>query len=213
MKVGELETYRKKMHKIIKRTIDKDCEEYKGVKHKSKYMYRNEQLGYIGLMCPYCFYSVKVRVSNRLESIIKHDAEGDDAPVVDVFIPVSYRVFECPSCKREYVHMIDIDVNIVDIISILNKKGYRTKYCCEGHGIDDKPYIYFTSNAILKHLDTLPLSWFHDRKEINKGDFINKSVIIRSEYYKSGEHLFELKEWAESLPINTDIKINNSNFY
>ena len=32
----------------------------------------------------------------------------------------------------------EIDENIAFSISLLNKKGYRTQYCCEGHAYRDK---------------------------------------------------------------------------
>ena len=33
-------------------------------------------------------------------------------------------------------NVFEVDEDIADIISILNKKGYYTKFCCSGHAKD-----------------------------------------------------------------------------
>ena len=43
-------------------------------------------------------------------------------------------IFEISKLPTE----IEVDEQIVDIIITLNKKGYRTKYCCSGHYDDSK---------------------------------------------------------------------------
>ena len=46
----------------------------------------------------------------------------------------------CKCKSKEYI--ILLDNNMVNIISILNKKGYTTKYCCESHPHEYIPNLY-----------------------------------------------------------------------
>lgn len=55
---------------------------------------------------------------------------------------------KCIKCKNE---CFECDSNIASIISKMNKFGYKTKHCCEGHYKDLKegildPYIVFDDN-------------------------------------------------------------------
>ena len=98
----------------------------------------------------------------------------------------------CPKCNTLYedkmickcgelIHFIRIDKNIADIILELNKKGYKTSQCCEGH-IEDgyfHPYIYF-------------------------------SYLFDVNVYGMARQISEVIE-SENLPIETVYMFNNQN--
>lgn len=49
-----------------------------------------------------------------------------------------------PECNHEKGYKVEIDDSISDIIISLNKKGYRTLFCCGGHDrVPDDIYISF----------------------------------------------------------------------
>ena len=46
-------------------------------------------------------------------------------------------------------NVFEVDEDISQTISILNKKGYYTKYCCSGHAKDPRLYeLYNVKNVI-----------------------------------------------------------------
>lgn len=51
----------------------------------------------------------------------------------------------CPMAGCYNVNVVEVDENILEVIRILNGKGYTTKYCCGGHDYDRmiKTYIMF----------------------------------------------------------------------
>lgn len=67
-----------------------------------------------------------------------------------------YINYVCPNCWYTLdscicelfppYYLIHIDKNIQEHIRILNEKGYRTMYCCEGHNGGSNTYIAFTNN-------------------------------------------------------------------
>ena len=63
----------------------------------------------------------------------------------------------------------EIDENMCYIISILNKKGYKTQFCCEGHYEKNEnnqsfsivlPYISFFENEHYFTPDIIPDLWY-----------------------------------------------------
>lgn len=66
-----------------------------------------------------------------------------------------------------YKHICGGDIAIIDksmlpIVSTLNKKGYRTNFCCEGHAHDDGlelPYISFKDSVPASIFMNLPGLW------------------------------------------------------
>ncbi len=94
-----------------------------------------------------------------------------------------------------------LDNNIAKSIFVLNKKGYYTKYCCEGH--TDCAYVYFKNNCIVPYLRYLPITWEIDMDDFKKGNVIIRSDSIDIEEQK--QSLFDLYCFAMSLPYNKNI--------
>ena len=99
--------------------------------------------------------------------------------------------------------MIILDGNIAKTISILNKKGYTTKFCCEGHK-EYAGYIYF-SNNVFPYIEKMnvPDSWYIDTKNLSK----NKFVIRAKNNIGINKRINDIENWAENLPNITDLNI------
>lgn len=155
--------------------------------------------GIIGFMCPHCFNVFYARINN-LASV---EIDTKENLVVDIFQRTEYSVNECPSCG-EYADLITLDPNLAKTISILNKKRYLTKFCCEGHeGIDEHGYIYFQDRSIEDYLHTLPISWYLDTEPIVQfilTDNPEDGYVIRCDVFNKAEAMYDIRKWANSLP-------------
>lgn len=119
------------------------------------------------------------------------------------------------NCKdSEYV---DVDVNILEIVSVLNKKGYYTIFSCEGHIVESRfispsisflsynnidptkigkywiartqnPYVKSKNNSVEYFLSS------HDEKKMIKIGGEQKLLDIKN------QALHELLIWAIDLP-------------
>ena len=186
MYAGDLEIYRNGMDELL---LTEHCHENPESNDMNLCVY-----GKLGLMCPNCFNVTKHQITISGRTVISADHNNDIAPWLDRV----YVAYECPACKSHNVNLIELDPNIADAISILNKKGYRTLYCCEGHGNESiDAYIYFESKPLLdKFTHTIPITWYVDYDWIIK---YNK-FIIRSDAASYAEAMLDIYEWAKELP-------------
>lgn len=98
-------------------------------------------------MCSSCYelnYNINLKSSARSKISIKPKCDlSEDSKntmidsvknMIDDSLPGfnEEMVLTCPNCKQNRVHII-IDKRISKIVSILNKNGLVTKFCCEGH--------------------------------------------------------------------------------
>ena len=136
-----------------------------------------------------------------------------------------YRKAKCESCKSEMFHC---DEWIAPTISILNKKGYKTAYCCSGHPVSegDKRKAdynceaeFFGTYIVFQNVEDIKLSPSFDfdaddRKVIRwKITYNDKSYNVALEDFSTHvERLFaltktliELHNWVEDLPIKPNI--------
>lgn len=97
------------------------------------------------------------------------------------------------------------DINIAPIVIILNKKGYITEYCCEGHYLKNgfiQTYILFSEDKHKKNLiKHLPNGFKHridTFKEYNR-IHIEKIVRHKKEIFNENDFIFYLKDTIESL--------------
>ena len=111
---------------------------------------------------------------------------------------------------------IEVDELIAPVISILNKKGYKTVYSCSGHPYmstihDDciaiDQYILFDDNIVLpscpKNYKLEISNYLSDtqlRFCIRYNEFDNSDTDYYRRYTKIIKQLKVLLEWAEGLP-------------
>lgn len=123
----------------------------------------------------------------------------------------AYRNYVCPECFRQLnkcecdyfppYSLLFIDVNIQDQIRNLNKKGYRTSGCCEGHfqSYSVEPYVTFIKDY---HFNKMPDGFSYKK---SKNGVIAKTIHTKNkEEYDTlkRELLNNLSEWVEELPEN-----------
>lgn len=188
MYTGDLENYKRRMYN------------YTFVEHQRNETIENSMVmhsyGTLALMCPRCYHIEKYNVTANGKISISQTNSTNTR--VLPFIGISYyNDSACPECGNDNHDLIEIDPNIADTISILNRKGFHTAFCCEGHGDNDTlAYIYFVRKYIMeKYIGTLPLTWYVDLDDIRRGHF-----IIRSESSNYVEAMLDIYEWAKSLP-------------
>lgn len=206
MNVGELEIFRRE--KLLHETHGSDEAIVRAhIDGKGRPMYKSTEykFGKVGLMCPHCF-NFMIRMVNFTSSIMIENEDPTDVeePEMWMFNDVVYSVSKCKFCEKETVNLIPIDANIVEAIGKLNKKGYTTKFSCEGHG-DNLGYIYFENHTISKYFNTLPITWYSDIPDFRS----NNMCIIRSDSCNYEEGIIDLNEWVDSLPNASGIRISD----
>ena len=103
--------------------------------------------------------------------------------------------------------LVEIDELIAPIISILNKKGYKTEYCCSGHFRNSRTYIVFS-----EQYGNIIMSDYPDNFDLSDG-YEDSHMCLGSEPYKSEEftkdrltdiinNIISLWHWTDELPIN-----------
>jgi len=134
-------------------------------------------------LCLKCYKVIEDRVIRKARIVPYKDKAG--------------HYYVCPylKCQGE---VIWIDELLVPTITILNKKGYKTKYSCSGHSYQENPncYIMFQSKI----------------PSVPKG-FKSEGKLIRKMFREHGTSLFKdinqtaikLLEWANELPRKEDI--------
>lgn len=146
--------------------------------------------GNIGIICPHCM-GYQIDLVNGMELLPE---------------PAKWTVC-CPECGKEFkMYALNaLDPNITRTISVLNKKGYKTKFSCEGHfDVSDmsEPYIIIKGDAeeIFKE-NPLPELWFLDDVRMFSGCFTIRSDRSMAKNDEDWDKRCDVIEaWAESLP-------------
>lgn len=143
--------------------------------------------GSIAYMCPHCFNIIMAHGSRKLD----YEFDTDDVWVS------SYVGYTCKKCKNEIYQAIELDPNIASMISKLNKKGYTTAFCCEGHTSknynNEDAYIMF--RALKMDPNNIPKYWYVDYEYDN-----GFTIRCDNTKYSKTKYLKSLDEWVDSLP-------------
>ena len=134
------------------------------------------------LFCPYCnnvYFASQIR------------------PVYDCGEPRQI----CPSASCDPVtELVAIDELMIKPIVNLNKKGYRTDFCCSGHETRD---IYSKHGYIMFHSGvsptTAPEGW-----NLEKGGYEHQNVVVRSTIDDLATSISNLNKWIEKLEERTE---------
>ncbi|AUN01430.1 hypothetical protein [Clostridium botulinum] len=98
--------------------------------------------------------------------------------------------------------IIDLDVLIADTIILLNKKGYKTTNCCQGHPTGDdfcNSYISFRE----KYNIPIPKGYKHESYPfLLRRYFLCKNNSANLQQKLICKNAKILEEWAKNLPNN-----------
>lgn len=117
--------------------------------------------------------------------------------------------------KECYGDVVEVDELFVPVIAELNRKGYKTQYCCSGHYADEysSSYIFFIEDYVFPNLpecymydqDLYPWAYLNTNGQKSKRNTIrcdfyenkNKSIgELSKEIFRS---VVRVLEWAEEL--------------
>lgn len=161
---------------------------------------KGKRNGKIALMCERCFNLTYVDFYHKIE--LNHSIKDNvrfDYPKLS---------FECKCCGHINKSAIELDPNIAEAVSILNKKGYFTTFCCEGHGRKSLPYItfgypcgndYYLNGFEHKEFefDYLPEYWKSESDYCANGTYLRLYV---SKSVSKEKYLNSLNKWVNDLP-------------
>lgn len=171
--------------------------------------------GHFGVLCKVCGNPIIMKVHDHC--IMEHTANDVD----DNMFHAAVNTITCPKCKCSSDYDVLLDPAITPVLYVLNRRGYKTVFSCQGHNKQDDTllikndpndyyretnkdstaYIYFKDYSHSLHdiliQYPLPKSWYYNpNEEYNVFDF-----IIRA---KTGipinEYMPDIYEWAYSLP-------------
>lgn len=134
------------------------------------------------LMCPVCYNLTKIKMPAYV-TVLTDEINLKDMRVLPTISGT------CNECGIESVQ-IQLDADIAAAVAMLNKKGYLTKYCCEGHHDVDRAYIMF-KDAVP---DTQPIGWRYDCGDKSTIDALYSNGDMKADL------LINLQRWVESLP-------------
>jgi len=174
----------------------KKTKDHNKIKHYAKYK------GKIALICPECFATYMLYVNRKIKASIN----VKDDNYLNIYL--GFGAF-CDKCGFSG-SFIEVDGNLGTTIEILNRKGYYTNFCCEGHKKNKKhstiaqAYIYFKQD--LKYFYTikeyLPKTWY-----IDNNDFEQSKLIIRSKKGVSlKQRMKDIQKMARDLPTEPSKK-------
>ena len=106
--------------------------------------------------------------------------------------------------KECYGDVVEIDELFVPVIAELNRKGYRTRYCCSGHYTKDSITTYIMFEDFIE-LPSLPEGYNYDVDwTIRNGNTdIEKYIDKNKSFNELSKDIFNnavsVLEWAEGL--------------
>ena len=101
-----------------------------------------------------------------------------------------------------------MDKDIQEHIKILNKKNYRTKFCCASHDKSLYIHIVFSFNYFKNYNENLPKDFkYDDKKFLLYYDVKCKNMSIEQINEKRKLALNELLDFCKSLEKLNDYKV------
>ena len=106
--------------------------------------------------------------------------------------------------KECYGDVVEIDELFVPVIAELNRKGYRTRYCCSGHYTKDSIITYIMFEDFIEFL-YLPEGYNYDVSWTmrNGNTDIEKYIDKNKSFNELSKDIFNnavsVLEWAEGL--------------
>ena len=121
---------------------------------------------------------------------------------------VNYNSYVCPKCfynprkcKCDIdfpLYLIHIDKSIQKHIQILNEKGYKTRFCCEGHG--KFCYITFIDDYFTKYnINDFPSGFIYDKNRCNLYYTFNGKLSDEEKSIVKSNILKDLLEFCKKL--------------
>lgn len=90
-------------------------------------------------------------------------------------------------------NIVLLDKNIIDILVLLNKKGYMTRFSCGGHAY--KRYIFIYINFLEEYrFDILPEFFIYEGKRL-----FYRNTKEKQKQKDIDHKISMLREWAEQL--------------
>lgn len=170
----------------------------------------------------YTKYCTKCHALEPIDIIVGLDCDGSSdsnklvADVINANKKDESIPRKCKFCDSNYT--IILDDNIAPLVAVLNKKGYKTKYSCEGHISSDRrwqpcyfstPYVSLVSSIPVGIFDNIPDGWYVEWNKTKHREKYGFGLSIRylDTNAKSIEDSIEfdsdaIMKWADNLPCN-----------
>lgn len=198
MNAGELETIKLYNTKALKYTDKTQIIKSKDKNNPCKLSRVKREFSNMGFMCGNCYNYKIIKWQFKISTLICDNSLINETYASDLLPSIKYED-GCPECGYTG-RLIDIDPNLVEIISKLNKKRIYTKFSCEGHENRYNPYIYFDNSVKLipgfieSLMYDLPITWYLDTEDLKRGN-----IIIRSDNCNHDEAMLDILNWARNL--------------
>lgn len=133
------------------------------------------------LICKNCFNVSDMGIDYSFNEIVSIQKTGNCDRSISYSSSAIPNIFtECKCKDWELTEHFICDEEIADIISTLNRKGFKTRYCCSGHSDDDRFYIMFDDvyPKLQNIVDTIGVGTLNvekdqDNKDISLYEFIS----------------------------------------
>ena len=131
-----------------------------------------------------------------------------------LYIDKNFDIFKTKQDTRLQPPYFECDELFAPIISILNRKGYKTKSCCSGHIINEIPFsknsfslLYDYAYIIFDKKYDFPQIPIHARIEDNNNFAIIKPYNLQKDLFKQQLTIArDYYNWAKNLPPKEIIK-------
>lgn len=118
-----------------------------------------------------------------------------------------YMSNKCPvqKCNGE---LFDIDELMIPAISVLNKKGYKTTYCCAGHYCENEECGMYVGMITDTNLPKLPNGFSIEKGNLTDNHFVIRlnflpcDMKVEEKYLINYQKNAEFLNWCINLPVS-----------